>query len=157
MALNKIMFNNGTLFKYSAMILQSKMDNASKGLASPNDSGINILDLCLFVPAVVNCAFACELFMKSMLCNTSTEHNLARLFGILNQDIQDKVRQTSIAKMQEVIPAYNDIQFQADLNSHGKVFVDWRYFHEGNADTANLQFLFSFMDSLSITARQENI
>ena len=47
---------------------------------------MNYQDFQLIIPAIVNGAFACELFMKSLLSNSIHEHNLKKLFLKLEED-----------------------------------------------------------------------
>lgn len=66
---DEIAMNNGVIFQHAYDILSEKMQEGlvNKALGNSGTNNKAKLDAALFVPAVVNCSFACELFLKAML------------------------------------------------------------------------------------------
>lgn len=92
------------------------------------DRGIEMIQLS--APTVVNAAFACELFFKSLLIKSAISipkgrngHNLLELYNLLPNDIQDDISTVCF-----VGGTKND--FETFLNSHAEDFVSIRYFIE---------------------------
>ena len=94
------------------------------------------------VPAIVNMAFACELYMKSILIlntETSKEHNLNELYHTLPPKIKEKIQQ----KFNSDTP-----YFQESLNKVADCFEECRYLYEYETLTVNLPFLWRFAEVL---------
>jgi len=79
--------------------------------------GPAVIDASLIVSAIVNGAFACELFIKSMLPPNVRGHSLAELLVQLNASIQAKVKNATIGLMKQAIPSYCDSNFLVDLDT----------------------------------------
>lgn len=90
----------------------------------------------LAVPALVCAAFSVELGLKALLLRKGHEikgHNLAELFGAL-----DQATQTRIATETGLV----DAEFASSLREAGDVFDEWRYIHEEKeAKVASPKFL----------------
>ncbi|MBR4096383.1 MAG: hypothetical protein IKK42_03650 [Oscillospiraceae bacterium] len=158
MIYDKGALNNGLTFKYACDILTAKMqDGTLNMLQSSNGAGGKAkLAAALFVPIVVNSAFACELFIKSMLPTNTTGHKLNQLFNLLDSDVQEKIKNTTIDNIKKTTPSYCRQSFQDDLDNNSNIFAEWRYFHEKNNCSANLQFMSAFMNSIYDIAYNEN-
>lgn len=79
------------------------------------------------IPAIVNAAFACELYFKSMLPENVTGHNLKELFSKLSTSIQMKFKNS--IKPQLTTLNWNK-DFDGYLEDIADVFQFWRYIHE---------------------------
>lgn len=150
MIYDEVAMNNGVIFQHTYDILNEKMQQGIINMVqgSNGTDGKAKLDAALFVPVVVNSAFACELFMKSMLPSDTRGHKLDDLFALLDNDIQERIRSFTIDKMKKLKPEYSDTDFQNDLLHNNNVFAEWRYFHEGNSNSVNLQFISLFMKAI---------
>lgn len=103
----------------------------------------------LLYPIIVNCAFSCELFLKSLLSLENIEirtHNLDKLYEKLNaQDKEFILNNTGFTDPEE---------FKGILNNHGDFFERFRYIHEeGEKHTpksVNLNFLFGFARTIKL-------
>lgn len=146
--------SNGVIFQHACDILYQRMKQALP-LSGGVLNGSAALDASLFVPALVNGSFACELFLKSLLPPSTSGHKLEALFSQLDSNIQLKLKNGTIGKMKQLDPAYCEASFQTDLNSNSNVFPEWRYFHEGNSHSAGIEFIVRFMRSLFEVVKEE--
>lgn len=91
MIYDELAMNNGVIFQRTYDILNEKMRqgiiNLKNGMQRRRRNGN--FRCRLFVSVVVNCSFACELFLKSMLPQNTRGHKLDDLFSALNDTIQD--------------------------------------------------------------------
>ena len=78
------------------------------------------------IPAIVNAAFACELYMKSILGTNTKEHNLSLLYSQLNIEKQIRIRQY----IDKSFDGHLIYSFDTCLKRAANVFVDWRYIYE---------------------------
>lgn len=78
------------------------------------------------IPAIVNAAFSCELYIKSMISESNKEHNLKKLFAYLSQDYQNQIKDMVNSKLRNGC-LYN---FDDCLEKACNVFVEWRYIFE---------------------------
>ena len=113
-------------------------------------------------PGIVNSAFACEVFIKSMLVYhgmtlnqiKSHSHGLEGLW----QAYVVKDGQTA-SQVQESIRMYfqsdDDTLFDRKLKEASNAFVDWRYMYEGREAELNLHFLMAFREILRTTCCQQ--
>lgn len=147
--MNEKILGNATIFRRAYDVLLEKMNSGASELSSGNFKPENILDSTLVVPIIVNASFACELFLKSMLPDGTHGHELDKLFSSLNQDCQDEIMTYTGVIMKLSNPDYTPEQFRRDLRSSSNNFAEWRYFHEGNSQKANLQFITAFLDVLT--------
>lgn len=79
------------------------------------------------IPAIVNAAFACELYLKSLL-GKKGEHNLKNLFELLDTDKQEQIRSYVDKKFDK----HCIYSFDFCLKRAANVFIEWRYIYEEN-------------------------
>ena len=112
------------------------------------------------IPAIVNAAFACELYMKSMITTPIVGHKLAYLFSKIDLTKQERIRQYVNNKFKEH-PVYS---FDRCLERATNVFVNWRYIFEkqhsdgymGSYINENLMFFEHFIHALKELAHTTN-
>ena len=96
----------------------------------------------LIVPAIVQGALACELYMKGMMNKEIKRHKLNYLFDELDSDIQRFISTLVITVQKEKDTSYDDTKFRDDLQKYGDIFVDWRYFYEpDHGNEVNINFI----------------
>ncbi len=156
MIYDKIALNNGVIYQHAYDVLSERTMQTLKDLQKGNVSKKLQLDLSLTIPSVICCAFASELYIKSMLPQRHKGHKLHELFSLLDDDVQSRVSQGTIDHMKAHRGSYSEQEFQEDLLKNSKLFEEWRYFHEGGNRSFNLQFIASFMKALLDVARKEN-
>ena len=78
------------------------------------------------IPAIVNAAFACELYLKSILGTNTKEHNLAILYSQLDNEKQSRIRQY----VDKSFDGHSIYSFDSCLKRAANVFVNWRYIYE---------------------------
>lgn len=124
-----------------ALLIQGKqfLEAAWRCFGKKGDESFSIIDNGMFqqlpAPCVVNAAFSCEMFLKSLLCNLgikydkhSEGHDLYLLYKRLPSDVQCTIAQFCGYR--------NDTtKFEKMLRDHSKDFVDIRYFIERNTWT----------------------
>jgi|SRR3989344_2165368 hypothetical protein len=106
-------------------------------------------DFDVISPILVNIAFACELYLKCLLClrtSKSTKgHNLHKLFMQLSQNdrerieviFNERVRCSAIAtRVRHEFPSL-DFRLNSILREAADTFVNWRYPHETTPNTAS--------------------
>ena len=93
MIYDELAMNNGVIFQRTYDILNEKMRQGIINLKNGSNGvdGMATLDAALFVSVVVNCSFACELFLKSMLPQNTRGHKLDDLFSALAVKVLCKV------------------------------------------------------------------
>lgn len=157
MIYDELAMNNGVIFQHTYDILSKKMRQGMMNLknGSTGADGMATLDAALFVSVVVNCSFACELFLKAMLPQNTRGHKLDELFSALDNTIQENIKMRTIDEMKKTTSGYCDTDFQNDLTQNSNKFAEWRYFHEGNTQTANLEFISRFMKSIFLAVNEE--
>lgn len=150
MIYDELAMNNGVIFQHTYDILNEKMRQGMINLknGSTGADGMATLDAALFVSVVVNCSFACELFLKAMLPQNTRGHKLDELFSALDNTIQENIKMRTIDEMKKTTSGYCDTDFQNDLTQNSNKFAEWRYFHEGNSQSANLEFISRFMKAI---------
>ena len=92
----------------------------------------------LGTPVIVNLAFACEVYIKTLLTfyriQTKKEHKLNELLARLPDDVQNEIKQLTFQKY----PVYNYTTGKILTNGFGldlldleaNDFVEWRYLYE---------------------------
>ena len=90
-----------------------------------------------------------------MLPQNTRGHKLDDLFSALDDTIQEHIKMRTIDEMKKITSGYCDIDFQNDLTQNSNKFAEWRYFHEGNTQTANLEFISQFMKSIFSVVNEE--
>ena len=76
------------------------------------------------IPAIVNGAFACELYLKSMQEEISG-HELKELFTSLTKELQEKIRNSIEPKLEEIGKSFDEC-----LEGLSNSFCYWRYVFE---------------------------
>lgn len=103
-----------------------------------------------FLPHIVNLAFACELFLKSLLYKGNHAvrgHNLESLFLQLDEDIKEQIVNSKSFK--------GDEQFLSKIHKISNCFCDWRYYFEHrNSIEVDVVFLEELADELSAVAEE---
>lgn len=85
--------------------------------------------LCLSVvniPAIVNAAFSCELYFKSIIGSKAKGHALRELFDQLDVDAQNYLREP----INKEFAKNNLFDFDVCLDHISNAFVEWRYIYE---------------------------
>lgn len=153
--MNEIAFGNATMFRYACDTLVDKMNQGFSGSGSTVRQEETKLKQSLVVPVLVNASFACELFLKSLLPSNTHGHKLDELFSQLDQDLQNKIMGLTGLTLKCYNDGYNMEQFQQDLKNNSNDFAEWRYFHEGHSQRANLHFLLTFLNVLNRVALEQ--
>ena len=102
------------------------------------------------ISKIVNQALFCEIGLKALIVRDGNAygkiHKLDKLFGSLNQDAQtDIIAKTGLDKN----------TFDKLIVNNNDVFVNWRYFFEGNA-TCNPEFMDKFSDAIFNVLHSKN-
>ena len=102
---------------------------AGKLLYSTHDNGFAFLRTYIS-PCSVNCAFACELYLKYLYIKEhdggkAGGHYLTDIFKNLSQDTQRRIK-TEYEKWSSILT------FEDCLEIHKRTFIDWRYMYEGD-------------------------
>ena len=143
---NKDALGNALMFDYAYTLLHDKMQSGVK----TNDQK----SMGLIVPVAVNCAFSCELFLKSMLSSGTRGHKLNELFDRLDSEIARAIKDGVVKIMQDLVGKYSENDFDADLIANAAAFEEWRYFHEGKKSLSfNIIFMCSFQKCLKAFAQ----
>ena len=120
-------------------------------------TGVFIMDETMFmsgklVPIYVNCAFACELFLKSLLYHYNIDpgkkHNLDYLFGLLPERIKNDLRE-------KVVRLSPSECLDKLLKEVGDAFIFARYSHERNGLLLNYAGLFEITKLIHSIAQKE--
>ena len=107
------------------------------------------------IPGIVNSAFACEVFIKSLLIFhgmtvqqiKTHSHGLQGLWN--TYATKDQNTATQIRQAVRYYFSSNDVTlFDRKLKEASNAFVDWRYWYEGNHAQINLHFLMAFREIL---------
>ena len=105
----------------------------------------------LFVPYVVNLAFACELYLKSLVSDGISQvrgHRWDDLFSKVSEKNQEAIHNHPYFK--------GDDQFGKKLIENGKIFESWRYCFEPKKQAfVDLVFLEHFAEVVHGLAEQE--
>ena len=131
------MYNNACAFYDCAeMTMKKAMENVL-------DNPFNII-----VPAVVNCAFSCELFLKLIIeClgkKYGKVHDLEKLFNILPQEMQNRINEKVFYKTGKS----NSVFGIRPITLAANYFNNWRYSFEKPNITADMGYLFGLCSVL---------
>lgn len=146
----KVIWGNAYAYYHAFSILYEKFNNAAKVTTPEEEETLKQKDLMLFFPVATNLAFACELFLKSMLPDGTHGHNLRELFSQLDNNLQNAIKKFTISTMQkrDKKKVYSNADFVNYISNNEMSFVEWRYFYENNAKTFNLEFMKCFCEAL---------
>lgn len=141
--------NNAISFDYAYSILHNTIQNVAK---NSNEKG-----LILTIPVAVNCAFACELFLKSMLPEGTKGHELKDLFDNLEPSLKNSIESVVILILNDLNKNnYSINNFENDLSVNSNVFNEWRYCHEKMKDISfGVQFMYVFEQILKTFALKD--
>lgn len=103
----------------------------------------------LGTPAIVNCAFACELFLKLLLAiykiNNKRCHKLKELFDLLPTEVQENINE----KLFEGYGGRTKNDFGIEyIQLISDAFTEWRYGYEKNRLQNETGFMFLFCNIL---------
>ena len=98
----------------------------------------------IHLPALMtNVAFACELYLKSLLFferkDCRNHHDLFKLYNMLSDDMKSSVRILRTRKSDKR-------GFELSLKENGEAFVVFRYMYENVTMSSDPQFLSELMD-----------
>ena len=107
-------------------------------------------------PATVNSAFACEVFLKTLLAfygidfkkllKQKDRHKLASLFDLLPEDAEERIKQATVLCYGG---SWRDAFGFDQLEKISDAFVKWRYSYEQEGSIrVDIGFLTSFRNSL---------
>ena len=135
------MFKHACAFRDCAHFCETEPWDVEHRMASHTVSGI------------VNSAFACEIFIKSLLIYNDCiideikGHKLKDLWKLLKE--KDSELTSSVEKkIEEVFCSVNDLMFDNLLNNISNAFEHWRYIYEKSGGTIYINFLVVFRDLL---------
>ena len=102
-----------------------------------------------YIPQITNAAFACELFLKSILRKRKVSYNnthaLKGLFLLLPDDIKQRIEKTlKITFGESLIDQFDEEYMEAISNE----FQEWRYAFEKAVISCPLDFLMAFLNVL---------
>lgn len=113
------------------------------------------------VSGIVNSAFACEVFIKTLLIihgvtvkkmrgkKASDGHDLKKLWKLFKESNYETALQVEL-KMQEIFNSNNKSMFDELLDSISNAFDYWRYIYEKDDGNININFLRFFRLLLSV-------
>ena len=151
MITDKTALANAYIFDHAYRILNEKF---TIGLNTNN-----LADIGLSVPIAVNCAFSCELFLKSMLPKGTRGHKLYNdLFTKLDETSKDAIIDGTVKLIHLKKHDYTINDFYNDLKSCENSFETWRYFHEPKETNLhfNNQFMSCFQETVKALAKFYN-
>ena len=79
----------------------------------------------LNLPAVVNAAFSCELYLKFLIGSKCPGHDLEQLFQRLDPKLQNEIRDEVASEIQSYPLSFDEL-----LKRAKDVFKEWRYLYE---------------------------
>lgn len=135
------MFKHACAFRDCAHFCETEPWDVEHRMASHTVSGI------------VNSAFACEIFIKSLLIYNDYTiedikgHELNKLWEKLKQKDEELTNSVE-KKMEEVFCSNGDYTFSDLLNNISNAFEYWRYIYEKSSGTIYINFLKIFRDLL---------
>lgn len=114
----------------------------------------NYEDFALLVPAMVNGAFACELFLKSLFKKQIRGHRLyTELYQELDSSIKKEIKTVVIERMKrKKNTVINSDKFEMELINIERVFEEFRYIYETN-NTENKVYNIDFIEVLVFSLR----
>ena len=140
----QIMFDQANSFYICALLCKKKLDEKP-----PRHDLYS-------TPEIVNLAFACEVYIKTLLdfynIEVKREHKLNKLFDLLPDDISDSINKRTFSEY----PIYSAInkQILTDafgiklLDKNADAFYKWRYSYEEHTLSCDVGFLLAFAKAL---------
>ncbi|WP_046007477.1 hypothetical protein [Pseudoalteromonas rubra] len=108
-------------------------------------------------PFVVNSAFACEMYLKTLqnIYGKAEEiHNLSSLFKHLPNKVKDKVNKFTKEKSAE-FKIHSKTLFKDHTKTISNAFLDWRYIYEKESATVNVNVILLILTLLDTLAYYE--
>lgn len=149
--------SNAVIFNHAFDILYKQFEDGSKNLIQDFQNKKAKLDAALIVPVLTNGAFACELYIKSLLPPNTRKHKLYELYNELSDELKEQIQNLHVEFMKNSSSNYTTDDFYSDLQRHSNVFVTWRYFHEGDTTSAQIPFMCIFLKTLNAVCRVERV
>ena len=146
-------YDDGLAFAHSFRVLMEKHMQSRMTM--------DYKDFSLIIPAMVNGAFACELFLKSLLTNEVHGHKLDDLLSKLEKEDKKTydliVFRCVLSLKASSNNTYDDVAFINDLNTISNLFVEIRYFYETTLHTKayNIAFIGVFIGVLETICESE--
>ena len=114
------------------------------------DKNINIK---CALPKIVLRALSAEIALKAYTFQDGfvcEGHNLYEIFVNVEEEKRNEIKIQTMLNIQKMYPnrRYNEKEFEIDLLSISKVFVDWRYIYEKDEYELDYEFLDAFTNSL---------
>ena len=97
---------------------------------------------------VVCCAFAAELYLKSLVKTPINNHRLNILYGRLSSQLRN-----DLAARYEARTGRNSSALEKDLRTFANAFREWRYIFEGEGQQIHLNLLIAFTQAVYETVR----
>lgn len=145
---NETAFCNAMIFNHAFEILYKRLEEGVKKLHHNRKNKVAQRDSSLVIPVLTNGAFACELYIKSLLPPNTRGHELYELYNRLDDELKDNIQKIHLDYMQNYEPNYNLEDFYNDIQIHSNVFVTWRYFHDCDTASAKPPFIYIFLKAL---------
>jgi HEPN domain-containing protein len=102
-------------------------------------------------PMIVCCAFAAELYLKSLIQEKSRSHDLDTLFKKLNAPTRKKIEESYEEKT-----GRDHRTLGHDLEKLANAFAEWRYVFENDGQQIHTNLLTAFTKSLLEIAKSTN-
>jgi hypothetical protein len=102
-------------------------------------------------PMICCLAFACELYLKSMLDKPMKGHSLLRLFDKLS--LEDK---ESVSEKFDILTGRNSDELKSDIQDFSDAFIEWRYIFEQGSSRLWVSRLWMFASALYQHVREMN-
>lgn len=111
-------------------------------------------------PAIVNSAFACEVFLKALLYHNNDieirKHEMSELFDLLPEQTKERIKRDVMLQYGGI---WNDPFGCRIVDDISNAFVDWRYSYElgrnkRNTICTDIGFLTTFRNTLRETCCQ---
>ncbi len=100
------------------------------------------------IPEIVNRAFACEVYLKALLCHKKITfdriHKLEELWSKVPLAEQEEVK----TETQKLMGFDETMTWDDALSNISNAFVDWRYSYEHDTKSIYIGFLHAFCDAL---------
>ncbi|UPW20317.1 hypothetical protein M0C34_08670 [Agarivorans sp. TSD2052] len=145
-------FSQSTLmFKQARAFAKIARDIHSKSLLKPPFSQE------ASAPFVVNSAFACEMYLKTLqnIYGKAEEiHSLSSLFKHLPNKLKDKINKLTKEKSVE-FQIQSKTLFKDHIKTISNAFVDWRYIYEQESATVNISVILLILTVLDTLACSE--
>lgn len=83
------------------------------------------------IPAIVNGAFALELYFNYLSKEYHVSHHLSELYSYIDEDIKKEIENRTIKELKSIFQ-YKDYSFEQIIKDMDSLFVEWRYIFDKN-------------------------